>query len=163
LYASLFCLVSFLLLVHIGYEYKSSNTNEIILEGGKVDALQKADSAIKIVNREINSTISLAEGIAKDLSSGKLKKDSILQERLLAETKNHTHITSIVVAYSPATNASKLYALISRETVQKSYMLRSHMTTQKIVNKPHGTMMPLKKDQKNGFHLISGLQTAVIR
>ena len=34
----------------------------------------------------------------------------MLQERLLAEMKNHPNITSIVVAYSPATNAGKLYA-----------------------------------------------------
>ena len=48
--ASLLCLLSFLLLVHFGYEYKSSKTNEIILEDAKVDALKKADIAIKNVN-----------------------------------------------------------------------------------------------------------------
>jgi hypothetical protein len=108
--ASLFCLLRFLLLVHIGYEYKSSYPNEIIQEGGKEDALQKADSVIKIVNIGINSTTHLTDEVAKDLSSGKLKNDSILQERLLAETKNHPYITSIVAAYSPVKNAGKLYA-----------------------------------------------------
>jgi len=99
-----------LLLVHFGYEYKSSKTNKIILEDAKVDALKKADIAIKNVNIVANSTISLADGVAKELSSGKLENDSMLQERLLAEMKNHSNIISIVVAYSPAANAGKLYA-----------------------------------------------------
>jgi len=45
--ASLFWLLSFLLLVHLGYEYKSSKTNEIIQEDAKKDALQKDKAAIK--------------------------------------------------------------------------------------------------------------------
>ena len=56
--ASLLCLLSFLLLIHFGYEYKSSKTNEIILEDAKKDALQKADSAIK--NNRIWNLILLA-------------------------------------------------------------------------------------------------------
>ena len=108
--ASLFCLLSFLLLIHFGYEYKSSQTNEIILEDAKEDALQKANSAIKNINSELNSTSSFADGVAKDLSFGKLKNDSILRERLLAEMKNNSHIFSIAVAYSPDANAGKLYA-----------------------------------------------------
>jgi len=108
--ASLLCLLSFLLLIHLGYEYKSGQTNEIILEDAKEDALQKANSAIKNINSELNSTSSLADGVAKDLSSGKLKNDSILRERLLTEMKNNPNIFSIVVAYSPAANAGKLYA-----------------------------------------------------
>ena len=108
--ASLFCLLSFLLLIHLGYEYKSSKTNEIILEDAKEDALQKADYAIKNIDMELNSTSSFADGVAKDLSSGKLKNDSILRERLLTEMKNNSHIFSIAVAYSPAANAGKLYA-----------------------------------------------------
>jgi hypothetical protein len=56
----------------------------------------------------LNSTSSLADGVAKDLSSGKLKNDSMLRERLLAEMKNNPYISSIVVAYSPVTNAGKL-------------------------------------------------------
>ena len=108
--ASLFCLLSFLLLIHLGYEYKSSKTNKIILEDAKEDALQKAEDAIKNIDMELNSTSSFADGVAKDLSSGKLKNDSILRERLLAEMKNNYHIFSIAVAYSPDTNAGKLYA-----------------------------------------------------
>src|SRR5271169_1802525 len=107
--ASLLCLLSFLLLMHFGYAYKSSKTNEIILKDAKEDALQKANSAIKNINLELNSTSSLADGVAKDLSSGKLKNDSLLQERLLTEM-NNSHIFSITVAYSPAVNAGKLYA-----------------------------------------------------
>ena len=45
--ALLFCLLSFLLLIHFGYEYKSSKTNEIIQEDAKKDALQKDKAAIK--------------------------------------------------------------------------------------------------------------------
>ena len=127
--ASLFCLLSFLLLIHLGYEYKSSKTNEIILEDAKEDALQKAEDAIKNIDMELNSTSSFADGISKDLSSGKLKNDSILRERLLAEMKNNSHIFGIVVAYSPATNAGKLYAPHFKRTVQKSCMIHSHMTT----------------------------------
>ena len=108
--ASLFCLLSFLLLIHLGYEYKSSRTNEIILEDAKEDALQKAEDAIKNIDMELNSTSSFADGVSKDLSSGKLKNDSILRERLLAEMKNNSHIFSIAVAYSPDANAGKLYA-----------------------------------------------------
>ena len=108
--ASLFCLLSFLLLIHLGYEYKSSKINEIILEDAKEDALQKADYAIKNIDMELNSTTSFADGVAKDLSSGKLKNDSILRERLLAGMKNNSHIFSIAVAYSPAANTGKLYA-----------------------------------------------------
>ena len=57
--ASLLCLLSFLLLIHLGYEYKSSKTNEIILEDAKEDALQKAEAAIKNIDMELNSTSSL--------------------------------------------------------------------------------------------------------
>lgn len=108
--ASLLCLLSFLLLVHVGYEYKSSKTNEIILEKAKEDARQKADAAIKNINSDANSASSLAEGIAKDLSSGKLKDDTMLRERLLAEMTNTSKDFSIAVAYSPAAHAGKLYA-----------------------------------------------------
>ena len=108
--ASLLCLLSFLLLVHVGYEYKSSKTDEIILEEAKKDAQQQADSAIKDIYSDLNSTSSLTEGIAKDLSSGKLKDESMLRERLLVEMKNHPNISSIVVAYSPDAHAGKLYA-----------------------------------------------------
>jgi hypothetical protein len=45
--ALLFCLLSFLLRIHFGYEYKSSKTNEIILAEAKEDALQKGESATK--------------------------------------------------------------------------------------------------------------------
>lgn len=108
--ASLLCLLSFLLLAYVGYEYKSSKTNEVIMEEAKGDALQKADSAIKSVNDKVNSSNSLVEGIAKDLSSGKLKDDSMLRERLLAEMKNNSDMYSIAVAYSPSAHAGKLYA-----------------------------------------------------
>ena len=108
--ASLLCLLSFLLLVYVGYEYKSSKTNEVIMEKAKEDALQKADSAIKRVNDRVNSSNSLAEGLAKDLSSGKLNDDSMLRERILTEMKNNSNIYSITVAYSPAARAGNLYA-----------------------------------------------------
>jgi len=108
--ASLLCLLSFLLLIHLGYEYKINKTNEIILEDARKDALQKADSALKSINMELTSTSSLADGVARDLSSGKLKNDSILRERLQVEMKNNSNIFSIVVAYSPSANAGKLYA-----------------------------------------------------
>jgi TRAP-type C4-dicarboxylate transport system permease small subunit len=36
--ALILCLLSFLLLIHLGYEYKSSKTNEIIQEDAKKDA-----------------------------------------------------------------------------------------------------------------------------
>ena len=102
--ALLLCLLSFLLLIHFGYEYKSSKTNEKIQEEERKDALQKADSAIKNINMGLNFTSSLADGIATDLSSGKLKNDSMVKDRLLAEMKNNPSIFSIVVAYSPAAN-----------------------------------------------------------
>jgi len=87
-----------LLLAYAGYEYKSSKTNEVILEEAKEDALQKADSATKKINSELNSTSSLAEGVAKDLSSGKLKDDSMLRERLLAEMKNNSKISKFITS-----------------------------------------------------------------
>ena len=59
---------------------------------------------------ELNFTSTLADGVAKDLSSGKLKNDSMVKERLLAEMKDNPNIFSIVVAYSPAANTGKLYA-----------------------------------------------------
>ena len=95
---ALLCLLSFLLLAYAGYEYKSSKTNEVILEEAKEDALQKADSATKKINSELNSTSSLAEGVAKDLSSGKLKDDSMLRERLLAEMKNNSKISKFITS-----------------------------------------------------------------
>ncbi len=51
--ASLLFLLSFLLLIYLGYEYKSSKTNEIIFEDAKKDALQKAKSAIKSIIRNL--------------------------------------------------------------------------------------------------------------
>ena len=106
----LLCLLSFLLLVKVLYEYKSSNTNEIILDKAKEDSRQKAEFAIKKIEEELNSTSLLAEGVTKDLSFGKLKNDSMIQERLMAEMKNNPDVFSIVVAYSPGTHAGKLYA-----------------------------------------------------
>ncbi len=108
--ASLLCLLSFFLLIYVGYEYKSSKTNEIILAEAKEDALQKADFAIEKVSVELSSTSSLADVVATDISSGKLKNDSMLKGHLLAEMKNNPDISSIVVAHSPTTNAGKLYA-----------------------------------------------------
>lgn len=108
--ASLLCLLSFLLLVHLGYEYKNSKTDEIILEQARKDAQLQADSAIKYIYSDLNSTSSLTEEIEKDLSSGKLKNDSMLRERLLAEMKKNPNIYSIVVAYSPDTHDGKFYA-----------------------------------------------------
>lgn len=107
--AFLLCLLSFLLLIHFGYEYKSSKTNEIIMEDAKNDALQKAKSAIKKLIWKLIPRAPLFMN-CKDLSSGKLGNDSRLKERLLAEMKNNSNIFSIVVAYSPALNAGKLYA-----------------------------------------------------
>ncbi len=52
--ASLLCLLSFLLLVHVGYEYISSKTDEIILKEAKEDAQQKADYAIKDIHDDLN-------------------------------------------------------------------------------------------------------------
>jgi len=109
-FALLLCLLSFLILIHYGYEYKSSKTNEIIQEDAKKDALQKADSAIKNINIGLNFSSTLADGVAQDLSSGKLKNDSTVKERLLVEMKDHPSIFSIVIAYSQATNAGELYA-----------------------------------------------------
>jgi hypothetical protein len=108
--AFLLCLLSFLLLIHFGYEYKSSKTNEMIQEDARKDALQKADSAIKNINLGLNFTSTLADGVAKDLSFGKLKNDSMVKERLLAEMKDNPSIFSIVIAYSPAANSGELYA-----------------------------------------------------
>jgi len=108
--ASLLCLLSFLLLIHFGYEYKSSNTNEIILAKAEEDSRQKANSAIKTIENRLNSTSLLVEEVAKDLSSGKLKNDSMLNEYLLTKMKDNSDIFSIVVAYSPAVNAGKIYA-----------------------------------------------------
>jgi hypothetical protein len=108
--ASLLCLLSFFLLVDLAYEYKSSKEDEIILENAMGDARQKANYAVKEINGNLNTTSSLAKGIAKDLSSGKLKDESVLRERLLAEMKNNPNIYSIVVAYSPDVNAGRLYA-----------------------------------------------------
>ena len=80
------------------------------MEDAKKDALQKADSAIKNTNMGLNFTSTLADGVAKDLSFGKLKNDSMIRERLLAEMNNYPNIFSIVVAYSPAANSGELYA-----------------------------------------------------
>ena len=99
-----------MLLIYVGYEYKSNKTNEIILAEIKENVLQKAEFATKKVSIGPNYTSSLADGVATDLSSGKLKNDSMLRERLLAGMKNNPNISSIVVAYSPAINAGKLYA-----------------------------------------------------
>ena len=140
--ASLLCLLSFLLLIYVGYEYKSSKTNDIILAEAKEDALQKAESATKKVSIGLNSTSSLADGVAKDLSSGKLKNDSMLRERLLAEMKNNPDISSIVVAYSPAINAGKLYAPhFKRNGSEIVYDLLTYDYT-KDSDKRDGIMMP---------------------
>jgi len=108
--ASMLCLLSFLLLIHLGYEYKSRNTDEKILAKAEEDSRQKANSAIKTIENRLNSTSLLVEEAAKDLSSGKLKNDSMLNEYLLNKIKDNPDISSIVVAYSPAVNAGKIYA-----------------------------------------------------
>jgi hypothetical protein len=82
----------------------------MIQEDARKDALQKADSAIKNINMGLNFTSILADGVAKDLSSGKLKNYSMVKERLLAEMKDNPSIFSIVIAYSPTANSGELYA-----------------------------------------------------
>ena len=161
--ALLLCLLSFLLLIHFGYEYKSSKTNEIIQEYARKDALQKADSAIKNINMGLNFTSSLADGVATDLSSGKLKNDSMVKDRLLAEMKNNPSIFSIVVAYSPAANAGELYAPhFKRNGSEVVYAPLTYNYTKDSAQTEWYNDV-LKKDPKYGFHLISGLQTAIIR
>jgi uncharacterized protein YacL len=76
---SLLCLISFLLLIYVGYEYKSSKTNEIIHGRCKERCAPKSQVCHKKINLEVNSTSSLADGVAKDLSSGKLGNDSMAQ------------------------------------------------------------------------------------
>jgi len=109
--ALLLCLLSFLLLVQAVYEYKSSKTDEIILEEAKEDAHNQAQFALKTIVKDLDSTRLLAEEISKDLSSGKLNNDSMLRERLLAEMENNSDIFSIGIAYSPAVNAGELHSL----------------------------------------------------
>jgi hypothetical protein len=91
---------------------------------------------------ELNSTSSLADGVAKDLSSGKLKNYSMVKGRLLAEMTNNPDISSIVVAYSPATNAGKLYAPhLKRNGSEIVYDLLTYDYT-KDSDKRDGIMMP---------------------
>lgn len=109
--ALIFCLFSFLLLVQDVYEYQSSKTDKIILEEAKEDAHNQAHFAMKTIVENLDSTRFLAEEISRDLSSGKLRDDSILRERLLAEMENNSDIFGIGVAYSPAVNTGELHSL----------------------------------------------------
>jgi hypothetical protein len=99
--AFLFCLLSFLLMVQAGYEYKNSKMDELILEEAKEDAHDKAEGALKNISGELNSTSLLAEGIAKDIRSGELNNDSMVTKRILDEMDGNPEIFSVVVAYSP--------------------------------------------------------------
>jgi hypothetical protein len=98
--ALLLCLLSFLLMAYAGYEYKSNNTDDKILEGAQKDAQNEAGSALENISRELNSTRLFTKGVAIDLSSGKLN-DSTLDKYLRAEMEKNPNIFSITVAYSP--------------------------------------------------------------
>ena len=100
LVALLLCLLSFFLMVYAGYEY-SNNTDEKILEEAKKEANTTAQGASENISSELNNTSILAEGIAKDLQSGKLKNDSMIETRIRDEIKGNNNILSIGVAYSP--------------------------------------------------------------
>ncbi|WP_440947658.1 cache domain-containing protein [Methanosarcina sp. T3] len=99
-----------MLLIQTVYEYKSSKTNEIILEEAEEDAHKQAHFALKKIVEELDSTRLIAEEISTDLSSGKLKNDSMIKARLLSEMENNPGIFSIVVAYSPSVNAGQLHS-----------------------------------------------------
>ena len=89
-----------MLLVQAVYEYKSSKTDEIILEEAKEDAHNQAHLALKTIMRDLNNTRFLAEEISTDLSSGKLKDDSKLRERLIAEMENNSEIFNRITSYN---------------------------------------------------------------
>jgi len=99
--AFLLCILSFLLMVHAGYEYKNSKTDELILEDAKVDAHNKAEGALKNISGELNSTSLLVEGIAKDIRSEELNNDPMITKRILDKMDGNPNIFSIVIAYSP--------------------------------------------------------------
>lgn len=97
-------------MAQVVYEYKNSNTDEIILEEAKEDACKKAETARENIEGELDSTSLLAEKVATDLSSGKLGNDSILEKRIRAEMDSNSEIFCITVAYSPAAHAGELYS-----------------------------------------------------
>jgi uncharacterized protein YbaA (DUF1428 family) len=97
--ALVLCLLSFFLLIWAWYDYKTSNTDEIILEKAKEDAYKEANDTRDNISKELDSTSYVVEGIAKDLSAGKLN-DSSIAERLRIEMAKRPSIFSLVVAYS---------------------------------------------------------------
>jgi hypothetical protein len=107
--ALLLSVLSFFLMIYTGYEYKTSKTDEIILEKAKEDAHNKAENALEDISWEFNSTRLFTKGVAEKLSSGKLN-DSTLDRYLQAEMENISKISSVYVAYSPAINAGKLHS-----------------------------------------------------
>ena len=98
--ASLLCLLSFLAMVYAGYEYKSNNTDDKILERAQKDAQNEAGYALESISSELNSTRLFTKEVAQNLSSGKLN-DSTLDKYLRAEMEKNPNIFSIAVAYSP--------------------------------------------------------------
>lgn len=154
--ALILCLLSFLLLVQAVYEYKSSKTDEIILEEAKEDAHNQAHFALKTIVEDLDSTRFLAEEISKDLSSGKLKDDFTLRERLLAEMENNSDIFSIGIAYSPAVNAGKLHSLyFKRNGSYVNYSAIQYNYTDNI-EKAAWYNNPLKKGWCMEFSLFRG-------
>jgi len=87
-------------MVYAGYEYKSNNTDDKILERAGEEANKTACNASKNISSELNSTRLFTKGVARNLSSGKLN-DSTLDKYLRAEMEKNPNIFSIAVAYSP--------------------------------------------------------------
>jgi hypothetical protein len=66
----------------------------------------------------------------------------MLRERIQAEMKDNSNILSIVVAYSPAANAGKLYAPHFKRNGSEIVYAPFTYDYTKDSNQPHGTMMP---------------------
>lgn len=100
--ALLLCVLSFLLMIFSGFEY-SNYTDDKILYDAKENANNTTRNARVDISNKLNSTSSLAEGIADNLSSGKLDNSTspTLEEYLRNEMKSNPDIFSICVAYSP--------------------------------------------------------------
>lgn len=100
--ALLLCLLSLLLVIWVGYDYKTSNTNEKIQINAEDKAHNLATSSLMDISNELYNTSLHGKGIAKDLSYGKLKNDSAIEKCLRNEIESDSNVLSIAVAYSPA-------------------------------------------------------------
>lgn len=94
----LFCILSFLMLLQLGYTYEQTTTR--MLEVAQDNAESQAKDASQKIGEKLGELKAVSGSISQDLSTGKLHGDQV-QERIKETIEEHPELFGVAVAYQP--------------------------------------------------------------